>query len=164
MARLTRRDLGRAPVIERPDVEGLVPGRDYRLRHDYVPRSESARAVFEGALPDSARPVVTYREGAPAGTKHEGRGGWFVDADNRWHFYLAEDVEEVTAGGLTLTEQAGTECVAGDGRKKYSKGLCTRCYGRWRKLAKEQGVPEDEAMARVKEMAAPGAAEGEDGS
>src|SRR5690606_30093748 len=43
MARLTRRDPGGAPVIERPDVEGLVPGRDYRLRHDYVPRAESVR-------------------------------------------------------------------------------------------------------------------------
>lgn len=144
---------------ERVHPPGLVVGRHYRRKagnYNFDP------CMADTPIPDTARPVVEYVEGVYHDHPQAGLVGWFK-ADGKWYPYLATDVEEANAAtGMTFEEQAGTECVACPEQKpRYSRGLCTRCYGRWRKLVKDQGMDENEAVDAVRASYAETSEEGE---
>jgi hypothetical protein len=98
---------------------------------------------------------VTFVEPALAQRPEAGLGGWFVDRQGCSRFYLAEDVVEASRSGARAgvgksSAPAGETCYAGCGRDRYSQGLCTRDYGRARKLVKDGGASWDDARDVVK--------------
>lgn len=141
------------PEIVRPPVPGLEPGKFYRRTVPYGEDSD-----IPGYMPEDGFPVCRFVYGIAEGKPGAGQGGWFIEdkfggggGKGLWRFYLAAHVEEVGGSkGMTATEENAASCCVEDCETtKYSQRLCSKHYGRARKLVKGEGLDWDQAREQV---------------